>query len=138
MRRLGFLVVLLLGLAACTSSPSGTAQSGSAQSGSAASGTGATAAPTPSTGAGTAGDSPFGPLPPGITVKVAFTSVMVQVTNPPTFPFHGSDGRFHVAYNVVLQNASRVPATIRKLEVVDATDATKVIASFAGKQLVDP
>ena len=63
---------------------------------------------------------------------------MVQVTNPPTFPFPGSDGSFHVAYNLVLQNASPVPATIRKLEVVDATSTTKVIASFAGKQLVDP
>src|SRR6478609_8202207 len=138
MRRPRILGLRLLSLAACTSSPPGPSPSGTAQSGSAASGTGATAAPTTSTGAGTAGDSPFGPLPPGLTVKDAFTSVMVQVTNPPTFPFHGSDGRFHVAYNVVLQNASRVPATIRKLEVVDATDATKVIASFAGKQLVDP
>ena len=63
---------------------------------------------------------------------------MVQVTNPPTFPFPGSDGTFHVAYNLVLQNASPVPATIRKLEVVDAASTTKVIASFAGKQLVDP
>src|SRR6476659_1532090 len=138
MRRLGFLVVLLLGLAACTSSPPGPSPSGTAQSGSTASGTGTAAAPAPSTGAGTAGDSPFGPLPPGITVKDAYTSVIVQVTNPPTFPFHGSDGKFHVAYNVVLQNASRVPATIRKVDVVDATDATTVVASFAGKQLVDP
>ena len=63
---------------------------------------------------------------------------MVQVTNPPTFPFPGSDGLFHVAYNLVLQNASPVPATIRKLEVVDAASPTKVIASFAGKQLRRP
>jgi hypothetical protein len=38
----------------------------------------------------------------------------------------------------VLQNASRVPATIRRLEVVDATNPAKVVASFADKQLVDP
>jgi hypothetical protein len=116
MRRFGFLIVVLLVVAACTSSPS------------------STSAP----GTGTAGDSPFEPLPAGITVKDAFTAVLVQVTNPPTFPFAGSDGKFHVAYNVVLQNASRAPATIRKLQVVDATDTTKVIASFADKQLVDP
>jgi hypothetical protein len=126
MRRFGFLIVLLLVLASCTSSPSRTPAPGT------------TAGPAPATGAGTAGNSPFEPLPAGITVKDAFTSLMVQVTNPPTFPFAGSDGKFHVAYNVVLQNASRVPATIHKLEVVDATDTTKVIASFADKQLVDP
>ena len=89
------------------------------------------------TGTGSSG-FPFEPPPPGITVKDAFTAVLVQVAGPPTFPFVGSDGKFHVAYNVVLQNASRVPATIRRLEVVDATDPTKVVASFADKQLVDP
>ena len=89
-------------------------------------------------GTGTGSGFPFEPPPPGITVKDAFTAVLVQVAGPPTFPFVGSDGKFHVAYNVVLQNASRVAATIRRLEVVDATDPTKVVASFADKQLVDP
>ncbi len=35
-------------------------------------------------------------------------------------------------------NASRVPATLEKIEVVDGGDPAKVIASFSGKQLVDP
>lgn len=122
MRRFGFMFVLLLMLAACTSSPSGTSAPAT------------TAGPVPATGGG----DPFEPLPAGITVKDAFTAVMVEVTNPPTYPFAGSDGKFHVAYNVVLQNASGLPATIRKLEVVDATDTSKVVASFAGRQLVDP
>ncbi|MDT0353151.1 M23 family metallopeptidase [Pseudonocardia charpentierae] len=120
------MLVLILAVAACTSSPS----DGSAP--------GTTATPAAATAAGTAGGSPFEPPPAGIMVKDAFTAVLVQVADPPTFPFAGSDGKFHVAYNVVLQNASRVPATIRRLEVVDATDSTKVIASFADKQLVDP
>jgi hypothetical protein len=124
MRPFAFMLVLLLVLAACSSSPS----NGSAPE--------TTASPAPATGTG--GSSPFEPLPAGITVKDAFTSVLVQVANPPTFPFAGSDGKFHVAYNVVLQNASRVSATIRRLEVVDATDSTRVVASFADKQLVDP
>jgi hypothetical protein len=146
MRRLGFLIVPLVMLAACTSpspgaSSTGTPSPGTSSAGSSSPGTSpptSTAGTPPATAAGTAGGSPFEPLPPGITVKDAYTSVMVQVTNPPTFPFPGSDGRFHVAYNLVLQNASPVPATIRKLEVVDATSTTKVIASFAGRQLVDP
>lgn len=152
MRRLGFVIVVLLLLAACTSppsssrSPSGTSSSSStpsAASTSSASGTSSvpstgTAGTSTVNGGANSGGSPFEPLPPGITVKDAYTSVMVQVTNPPTFPFPGSDGRFHVAYNLVLQNASPVPATIRRLDVVDATDTSRVVASFAGKQLVDP
>ena len=123
MRRLGLLIVVLLGLAACASSPVNAAP------------------PARTTGASPGaegGGSPFGPLPAGITVKDAFTSVIVQVTNPATFPFPGTDGKYHVAYNLVLQNASSVPATVRRLEVVDAADTAKVVASFAGKQLVDP
>jgi hypothetical protein len=64
--------------------------------------------------------------------------VLVQVNSPPTVPVAGTDGKFHVAYNLLLQNASQVPATIRKLDVVDATNTSKVLATFNGKQLLDP
>ena len=126
MRRTGLFIVLGLVSAGCSSAPPGPSVPGSP------------VGPPPATDATTGGGSPFEPLPAGVTVKDAFTAVLVQVSNPPTFPFAGSDGKFHVAYNVVLQNASRIPATIRKLEVVDATDPTKVVASLADKQLVDP
>src|SRR6478752_3912082 len=127
MRRLGFLIVVLLLLAACTSPPS-SSPSPSGTSSVPSTGTGGTA---PVNSGANSGGSPFEPLPPGITVKDAYTSVMVQVTNPPTFPFPGTDGRYHVAYNLVLQNASPVPATIRRLDVVDAMDTSRVVASFA-------
>src|SRR5690349_11654107 len=147
MRRLGFVIAVLLLLAACTSPSSGRSSSGTSSpsassSTPSASPTSAASATSSVTGSGTqvtgpgnsgadTGGSPFEPPPPGITVKDAYTSVMVQVTNPPTFPFPGTDGRFHVAYNLVLQNASPVPATIRRLDVVDAMDTSKVVASFA-------
>ncbi|HEX8934109.1 MAG TPA: peptidoglycan DD-metalloendopeptidase family protein [Pseudonocardiaceae bacterium] len=116
MRRFGFMIVLSLLLAGCSSSP----------------------ANTPTTGAAVAGDSPFDAPPAGITVKDAYTPVLVQVNNPPTVPVAGTDGRFHVAYNLLLQNASQVAASIRKLDVVDATNTSKVLATFSNKQLVDP
>jgi hypothetical protein len=116
MRRLGFLIVLSVLVVGCSSAP----------------------ANTPMTGAAVAGDSPFDAPPAGITVKDAYTPVLVQVNNPPTVPVAGTDGRFHVAYNLLLQNASQVPATIRKLDVVDATNTSKVLATFSDKQLVDP
>lgn len=116
MRRFGFLLVVSALLVGCSSSP----------------------ARTPTTASVAGGGSPFDPLPSGITVKDAYTAVLVQVDNPRTFPVAGTDGKFHVAYNLLLQNASQVPATIRKLEVVDATSTSKVLATFSGKQLVDP
>jgi hypothetical protein len=84
------------------------------------------------------GAGAFGSGPAGIRVADAFTAVLVQVANPPTAPVAGTDGRFHVAYNLVLLNASRVPATLDKLEVVDATDTGRLVATFTGRQFVDP
>ena len=126
MRRLGFVLVFLLGLAALASSTLSAAAPPRA------------AGLVPATGAGADGGSPFDPPPAGITLKDAYTPLTVTVENPSTFPFPGTDGRYHVAYNLLLQNASVVPATLRKLEVVDAFHPSRVIASFAGKQLVDP
>lgn len=73
-----------------------------------------------------------------ITVKDAYTSVTVTVLNAPTYPVLGTDQKYHVVYEVELQNASKVPATVEKFEVVDGTDPTKVLASYSGTQLVDP
>lgn len=110
MWRLGFLVVVSVLLFGCSSTPAGTHAT-------------ATAA---------GGNSPFDPLPPGITVKDSYTPVLVQVNNPPSVPVAGTDGKFHVAYTLLLQNASQVPATIRKLDVVDATPARFSPRSAAG------
>jgi hypothetical protein len=116
MWRFRLLIVVSVLLVGCSSSPAG----------------------THATAAGAGGDSPFDPLPPGITVKDSYTSVLVQANNPPSVPVAGTDGKFHVAYNLLLQNASQVPATIRKLDVVDATNTSKVLATFSDRQLQDP
>src|SRR6478672_12318159 len=101
MRRLGFLLVLLLGLAALVSSTLSAAAPPRA------------AGLVPATGTGTDGGSPFDPLPAGIALKDAYTPLTVTVENPSTLPFRGTDGRYHVAYNLLLQNASVVPPTPR-------------------------
>jgi hypothetical protein len=73
-----------------------------------------------------------------IQVPDAYTSVVVRSLSAPTFPFLGTDGKYHVAYDLELTNASRVPATIDKLDVVSAAAPKRVIASYSGTKFVDP
>ncbi|MEZ5381988.1 MAG: M23 family metallopeptidase [Microthrixaceae bacterium] len=75
---------------------------------------------------------------PEVTVPDAYTAVTVQVLGDPTFPFRGTDGRYHVAYDLQLTNASAVvPATIDSVQVVDGLNPKRVVAAFTGAQLVD-
>jgi hypothetical protein len=67
-----------------------------------------------------------------------YTAIVVQSLSDPTFPFLGTDGKYHVAYDLELTNAGPAPATIDKLEVVNAANPKRVIASFSGTQLIDP
>lgn len=72
----------------------------------------------------------------GVRAPDAFTALTLTPVNSGTFPFAGSDGRYHVAYDLQLTNASPVPATLDRLEVVDGDDPTRVLATFSGAQLV--
>jgi hypothetical protein len=74
----------------------------------------------------------------GVTVPNGFTPLTLVPVGASTFPFLGTDKRYHVTYDLQLTNASRVPATLEKIDVVDAGDPATVIASFSGTQLVDP
>jgi hypothetical protein len=74
----------------------------------------------------------------GVTVPDAYTAVVIRSVSEPTFPFLGTDGKYHVAYDLELTNAGRAPATIDKLDVVDAHNPSTVILSYSGTKLVDP
>jgi hypothetical protein len=84
------------------------------------------------------GDAAEGAL--GVTAAGAdaYTPVIVRVLGPPTFPFLGSDNKYHVAYDLELQNASPLEVTLEKLDVVNAADPSRVIVSYSGPALVDP
>ncbi|WP_024796399.1 M23 family metallopeptidase [Tomitella biformata] len=71
-------------------------------------------------------------------VSVAYTALTVTNLGNPTFPFRGSDGQDHVAYALQLTNAGLAPATLERVDVVDAADPTRTLASFSGPDLVDP
>jgi hypothetical protein len=74
----------------------------------------------------------------GVTVPDAFTPLTVQPISQPTFPFLGSDNKFHLAFDVQITNATGAVATLDAVDVVDGQDPKRVIASFGAKQLVDP
>lgn len=111
--------VTLLLAAGCSSSDSPSPESSSASTSSPA----ATAAST---------------SPDTANVSRAYTAVTVANLGNPTFPFRGSDGQDHVAYALELTNAGLAPATLQQVDVVDAADPTRTIASFSGTALVDP
>jgi hypothetical protein len=136
MRRLVPFVVVIAALVVVSCSSSSPTTSSSGSSGSTNSPARAAASGVPS-GAGL-GNALGGDPTLGIHVPDAFTSLSLTPLAKSTFPFLGSDGKYHVAYNVAILNVSAEPATLDKVEIVDAADATKVIASYAGKQLVDP
>src|SRR3712207_9270690 len=48
----------------------------------------------------------------------------------------GTDGRYHVVYELLLTNARAVPATLRAVEVLDAGDGTTVLRR-EGDKLVE-
>lgn len=97
----------------------------------------AACASTPSTGPGPVSTNAGGALV-GVTVPDAFTALTVEPISQPTFPFPGSDHKSHLAFDVQVTNATLVSARLDRVDVVDAQDPTKVLASFSGKQLVDP
>jgi murein DD-endopeptidase MepM/ murein hydrolase activator NlpD len=73
-----------------------------------------------------------------VIVPDNFTAMTLTALGNGTFPFKGTDGKYHVAYDLQLTNASTVAAQLDKVEVVRGDDPTTVIATFTGKQLIDP
>ena len=65
-----------------------------------------------------------------------YTPLVVGVLTPPTFPFLGTDQQYHIAYDLEIGNASRLPGALLRLEVVDAEDPSRVIAAFEGDALL--
>src|SRR4051794_11961833 len=102
--------------------------------GSASSGSGGGSAASASSSAGGSAAS----APTGVTVPDSFSPVVVTPVSNSTLPWLGSDPKYHVSYDLQLTNASRLPATLSAVQVVDAQHPDTVLASLSGRQLVDP
>jgi Peptidase family M23 len=73
---------------------------------------------------------------PRIAIADAFTPLVARVTCPPTFFVQGTDGKYHVAYDIEFQNARLAPATLLKVDVIDAEDPSRVFVSISRDELV--
>ena len=71
----------------------------------------------------------------GNAAEEVYTPVVASALNAGTRPVMGTDGKQHLVYELVLTNASRIVATLQKIEVVDAKDPAKVLATFEGAGL---
>lgn len=101
----------------------------SCSSGTNGSGPRSSAAPRPTSGAAEGMEVPLAD---------AYTPLVASVLGPATtFPFRGTDGKYHVVYDLEFRNASRVPATLQRIEVVDAAQSSRVIVSYEGRALTD-
>jgi hypothetical protein len=65
-----------------------------------------------------------------------FTPLVVYALTANTRPFHGADGRAHLVYELVLTNTSPTPAFLTKIEVLDGSNSSKVLASYDGQGLL--
>jgi hypothetical protein len=65
-----------------------------------------------------------------------FTPLVVSPLTTNTRPFHGTDGRVHLVYELVLTNTSPTPTTLKKVEVVDGSTPSKPLASYDGRGLL--
>jgi hypothetical protein len=66
----------------------------------------------------------------------AFTPIVASVVAPP-WPVKGSDGRFHVVYEVQLLNAIPVPWRVTGVTVRSASGRGRVLASWSGRRVRD-
>lgn len=65
-----------------------------------------------------------------------FTALVASTLTSNARPVPATDGRLHLVYELVLTNTNPTPATLEKIEVVEASNPSKALASYAGQELL--
>ena len=65
-----------------------------------------------------------------------FTPVIASTLSPETHAVRGTDNVYHIIYELQLTNTRPLPATIRSIDVLEASNASKLITSFSGPDVV--
>ena len=64
-----------------------------------------------------------------------FTPVLVSTLSPSAGAVLGTDGKRHVVYELMLTNANATPATLQKIEVLQESDPSHIVATYEGNRL---
>src|SRR5215475_16141047 len=64
-----------------------------------------------------------------------FTPVIASTLSPEAYPILGTDGAYHVVYELQLTNTKLLPATIQQIEVLAGSTESQAITSFSGADL---
>ena len=64
-----------------------------------------------------------------------FTPVIASTLSPEAYPIRGTDGAYHIVYELQLTNTKLVPATIQKVEILGA-NGSQNITSYSDSDLV--
>ena len=65
-----------------------------------------------------------------------FTPVIASTLSSEAHPIRGTDGAYHVVYEVQFTNTKLLPATIQKIEVLAGSAGSQTITSFSDAELV--
>jgi hypothetical protein len=65
-----------------------------------------------------------------------FTPVIASTLSLEAHPIRGTDGAYHVVYELLLTNTKSFPATIRSIDVLAGASGSEVITSFSGGDLL--
>ena len=65
-----------------------------------------------------------------------FTPVIASTLSPEAHPIRGTDGAYHVVYELQLTNTKSLPATIRSIDVLAGASGSEIITSFSGADLL--
>lgn len=64
------------------------------------------------------------------------TTLVASTLTHETQAVPGTDGKLHVVYELVLTNTSATPATVKSIQVLDASHRDHVLATFTGPDLL--
>lgn len=67
---------------------------------------------------------------------VVLTPVAWSVVSTPVYPVRGTDGRIHLAYEMLFTNLSTAPARLQSIEVVDPLRDNRVVGASQARCVV--
>src|SRR5438045_9347929 len=65
-----------------------------------------------------------------------FTPVIASTLSLEAHPIRGTNGAYHVVYELLLTNTKSFPAKIRSIDVLAGARGSEVITSFSGADLI--